>query len=198
MLKIGVDLDGVVVDFIGGAAAHYERWFGVALDPKKVNGSYAGIYDVSHFPSRAEFWAWADRVPNFWVDLPAIPGALGALYELEREYGHQFTIITARPESARAGTAEWVRSNWPSAQMLPTIHHVPAGSKGTIGEVQVYIDDSPEELESLRDKPCVLCFDQPWNKDFKGGDRVHRVADWSAVRKFLHLLEHPEAAEVEQ
>lgn len=190
-MKIGLDIDGVLTDFDGGWVDQYERWFGVTVDREKL-GSWSAWKNFTHFADESEFWAWIDVVPNFWRDLAPVPGALGGVYKLSRLFGHEICFISNRKPHNREQTLEWFRRNLPIANVLPDLHLVPARSKGNV-DVQVYVEDSPRELEALAAiKPCVIVFDQPWNRDVKSGHNVHRVRGWDELCQFVWYLEHPE------
>lgn len=187
---LGIDIDGVLADFQSHWANLYDEWFGVKVDRKKLTG-WEAWKDVTHFTTEAELWTWVNHVPQFWESMPTIPGAMGALYQFSAQDGHRPQLITSRHPMTRSNTIEWVKRNLPNTNVLPELHFVASELKGTI-DVQVYIDDSPKVIEALREKPCVLLFDQPWNRDVETGGSVHRVRGWREVRDFLRRLENPE------
>lgn len=192
-LTIGLDLDGVTVDFQGGWARAYEQWFGKKIPAAKL-ASWNSFLDATHFETAPEFWRWIDAIPNFWVDLDPIPGALGGVFRLEREFGHRISVITSRHEKVRDQTSAWIRRYWPVTKTLPTAHHTGKSTKGMI-DVQVYIDDAPAVVEALSGKPCVVLFDRPWNAEVKLTRNLHRVKGWDELVRFIRLLEHPEVPE---
>lgn len=186
-LSLGFDLDGVCADFDRHWRDRYAVWFGRQVD-KKLNGQWDAFLKGTHFEEEHEFWDWTDAVPNFWADMPPIPGALGGLYTLERLYGHRVRFITSRHEKTRAQTMEWVRRNYPSGATLPPINHVHKSAKGTV-DVQVYVDDNPVVLETLKAKPVVVRFVRPWNETCEFGSPVD---GWDELVTFVAMLEHPE------
>lgn len=161
---VGLDIDNVLADFQGGWAARYEQ----AFDRKPtVLNTWDALVDGTHFNTAAEFWAWADSVPGFWRDLPPVKGATGGVYDL-LEAGHQLVLITNRHPETRLQTFDWVEKHWPLLRRgLPQINFVKHGEKGKI-PAQIYVDDSPNELTALKaEKPAVVRFKQPWNKDLE-------------------------------
>lgn len=182
--KIGVDLDGVSADFDRHWRNEYRVWFGVEIPVASEH--WDSFLDDTHFESEDEFWAWVRSVPAFWERMPVIPGAFGSLYELLRA-GNEITFITSRPEHARAGTESWLARHYPIGFPKPRVEFRLKHLKGGI-PVQVYLDDNPEVVESLREKPCVLIFDQPWNRDVKPSKSVHRVRGWGEVKRFIDCL----------
>lgn len=186
-LHLGIDIDGVLADFDGHFRKTYEHWFGVPHEAEP--GTWDILGKGTWFPDAPAAWAWIDRVPRFWQGVPTLPGALGAVYRLLYAEGHRISLLTTRSGAARIPTQEWLQANWPAANTLPAIQFVSSGLKGTV-DCQLYVEDSPTELESLRNKPCVLIFDQPWNRDVKEGQGLHRVKGWAGVEKFIWELTH--------
>lgn len=181
-MRIGVDIDGVLADFQGGWITRYFDWFGRSI-PQDQYGEWDAFLQA--FDTPEEFWAWTDAVPGFWANLEPITGALGGVYQLLRG-GHELVLITSRHPKVRAQTEAWVKANWPVGK-LPQLHHLPSAQKGTI-DCQIYIDDAPKVLEGLGNKPCVLIFDQPWNREVKGAKNLHRVRGWGEVVRFVETM----------
>lgn len=182
-MKIGVDLDGVVVDFDAGWVSAYNEWFGarVRLDWRKPGDP---VLNETHFETRAEFWAWADAVPTFWTAMPSIPGALGAIYDFKR-HGHDVCFITARHEKARLPTQTWLGVNglgWADLHMTRDKWLV---------DRHVYIDDNPDLIQGLLMRQlAAVRFKQPWNRDAPGV-----CADgWGEVRR---IVKHMATVELE-
>lgn len=186
-LKIGIDIDGVLADFTGHFNATYSDWFNA--EAPTGDGTFDGIWKGSHFENLVQAMAWVQAVPGFWRGIKPVRGAQGGLYRLSTEQGHDYKLISNRADATRLDTQAWLATVLPASNLTHTVHLVPSGLKGSI-DCQVYIEDSPKELESLRHKPCVLIFDQPWNKDVKADGGMHRVRGWNEVLEFLHNLEH--------
>ena len=183
-MKIAIELDGPVVDFHGGFAATYNKWFGANIETPQTAEFWAG----TRFESATDAYAWLEVVPFFWSSLEATPGAIGALWELGKE-GHQLSLTSTRPAWARAESAAWRMHTLAlsSRLRLPSVHVFSPSSK-TMLDSQVYIEGDSVEVRSLQDKPCVLVFDQPWNRDVKASKNVHRVRGWAEALKFIERL----------
>jgi 5'(3')-deoxyribonucleotidase len=191
-VRLGFDIDGCLADFNGRWRSEYERWFGVeppdGFLPFGAEGE-AYLQENTVFQEEGQFWSWTDAVPDFWSGMPTIPGAMGAVYQLERA-GHEIVLITSRHKKARPQTEQWVQRNWPTplvGRKLPRLEHVYKSQKGTI-DCQIYVDDNPEVLNALTHKPCVIVFDQPWNREVKSTDRVHRARGWGQVVSFVETV----------
>lgn len=171
-MKVGIDLDGVVFDWVGAVTREYENWFGFPLagqikewdDPLKL----------SHFESYTDLFDWCDRA-NVWGACAYVPGARGGIEHLLAE-GHQISFVTSR----HGGGADWAKM-WVDSQFGP--RNMRVGFYPNLGVAKytvpcsVYIEDSPAAIQELQGAgKDVLIFDQPWNAKVKG-DRVKSWID---------------------
>lgn len=183
-MRIGLDLDGVTVDFNGRWRSLYEQWFDREVDEERID-EWDSIVNATHFEEESHFWTWAESVPGFWEQAPAIPGALGGILEL-LQAGHTIEIITNRHERARFATTLWVSDHWPMYGQPPRLHML-RGDKAVI-DVQVYIEDNPRRIRELvkAGKPNVIVFDQPWNQEELPG--TIRARSWHDVVGYIEVL----------
>lgn len=177
---IGLDLDGVCVNFQGGWVAAYNQWF-----DKNINASDAKDWDslvtLTHFDSERAFFHWADVThPTFWADLPVVPGFQAGVTALSGA-GNRLLLITNRSTLAQAGTEAWLRRHWPLGIAIPQLHFA-AGSKAVV-PAQVYVDDSPTVISDLMGQSKqVIKFKRPWNRDAVS---TTTVSDWVELTKML-------------
>lgn len=167
-MKVGLDVDGVLADFQGGWVRTYNEWWGTQVDVAEAV-RWDSLVELTHFEEEQGFFAWLARVPNFWYGLGLIPGAAAGVMSL-LDAGDEVVLITSRPDSARSLTYDWVRNWWPHGpgglrRPMPDIHHT--RNKSLI-DCQVYVDDSPEVIGSLRQQGRpIIRFEQPWNRRIK-------------------------------
>lgn len=190
-LTIAVDLDGVVADFDAGWRHVYGQWFAKRTRPQRGDSiapspelpppsvQWDDVLTNTQFDTMAEFWAWVDDVPYFWQTMPLIPGALGSIRRL-RKAGHRLMFVTARHDKAYKGTTEWLLYHGLGSHSL----HM-TGEKFKLQEPQVFIDDSPHQLEQLTSngRPAIR-FDQPWNSGCPG----IRANDWTEVERIIGTM----------
>lgn len=190
-MRIAMDIDGVTADLVGG----FERLYQEAFD--KPMYSHDGSWDLhagTVFENERTLFSYLDRVPNFWRDVPLVPGAAGGCYQLV-ENGHTVTFVTNRSsEQQRLQTREWLDAWWPERKNTPTVEFVP-DYKGRL-DFQAYVEDNPTRIDELVNgwknddvewgrKPFVVVFDQPWNRDVPDAENLWRAKGWSELMELL-------------
>ena len=184
MLRLGIDLDGVVADFNTGWMTRYNAEYGTNLMPDQVT-DWGAMIPLTHFASTDEFWRWARNGdgPGLFRYLPVLPGASSALRRLSKH--HQIVIITTKPRWANAETFSWIGDN-----AIPTREVHIIGRKWLV-DCDIYLDDGPHNLEGLigHHPNRVVCrFIQPWNHPISG---VVDIDGWSS---FEDLVDHHSAS----
>ncbi len=180
-MRLGIDLDGVVVDFNGGWITRYNAEFGadIALDAVK---SWGGMQELTHFADMAEFWRWAkgDGTGSLFRHLDTYPGAVSSLRKLVRA-GHEIVIITTKRQWAIHDTYAWLAEH-----RIPT-REVHITSRKWLVDCDVYLEDAPHNLRRIHhERPeAVVCrFVRPWNEPIPG---VHDVGDWDEFERLMEL-----------
>lgn len=174
-LTIGVDLDGVTLDFNERYTSLYEAEFGTPV--RRADEWDSLTAPSTHFITDDEFFDWFEGVGG-WFDVPPVPGAYSGIEQLLTN-GHRVYFVTSRKLSAAAGTADWLRrSPFPK---IPLALNIP-GSQKSMFPADVNIDDSPHVIENLRKRGRrVIVFDRPWNSEVSSTQLVSRAFDWSQV-----------------
>ena len=181
LLRLGIDMDGVVADFNAGWIERYNRDYGAALHPDHVVG-WDELHRLTGFDAMEDFWAWAQGDGrSVFRDLPPMPGALDALRTLAAR--HRIVIITARFDWAIGDTLAWLSEHGVLAREVhfqAAKHRIPC---------DVYLDDSPYQIEALareRADRTVCRQVTPWNRPLEGVVDVH---DWGEFLEVVARLE---------
>jgi len=112
-LRLGIDLDGVVADFVAGWISRYNQEFEADLTPASVQ-TWDGLHTLTHFRDKDEFWKWASDHGGGSVfrHLETYEGATDALHELAMQ-GHEIVILTLKPDWAVHDTFAWIADPGP-------------------------------------------------------------------------------------
>ncbi len=146
----GVDLDGVVADFIQGLKPIAADWLGVSEHELTDDVSYGfKEWKLGGVRGYNDLHRYAVKERRLFETLPPIPGAAAALRRLSRS-GVRIRIITHRlyiewfHRQAVAQTVEWLERHgvpyWDLCFM----------AKKSSVEADVYVEDSPVNIASLR------------------------------------------------
>jgi len=181
--RLGIDLDGVVVDFSGGWVSRYNAEFGTNIAVGDVV-TWGAPRELTHFRSMSRFWSWArtcgDGRSLFHV-LEPYPGALAGLDSLVAA-GHDVVIVTTKPNFAIRDTHEWlVRHEIPAVE----VHIV--DDKAAV-DCDLYVDDAMRNLQSYRDRrpdAVVVRWVQPWNSAVVG---ALDATNWDEIKKIADML----------
>jgi 5'(3')-deoxyribonucleotidase len=183
MVRLGIDLDGVVADFTKGWIDFYNRDFGTELTPDQIV-TWNGMTEITHFEKMSEFWRWSSDLDGrslFW-HLEPFPGAIEALHRLHED-GHEIVILTMKPSFAKEDTHEWIAS-----QGIPTTEVHILDDKWRI-DCDAYLDDAPRVLRDLaanRPDRLVCRYVRPWNRPLAG---AVDVANFDEFRDLLRPVE---------
>ena len=178
-MKVFLDLDGVIVDFMGGLL---ERFPCPHLQFKK--GSYDTIKQIAAYHGIQERDIWFHLDPNFWIDLKFTNEAKELITFLEEEFGISNICLCSSPANERGahGKMLWIKENLPEYWRLR--HYMFTSVKYfCASEDSLLIDDSDEQIYDfeLYDGKAILV-PRFWNKGHAfEGDVVEYVKSKSKL-----------------
>lgn len=179
-MRIGTDLDGVVVDWVGSVLRE------LGLPPDAGVTEWDSIFDVTGMKP-SELFAFCKRAGVFLKADP-VEGAIAGLEALFAA-GHDVQFVTSRPEWATAETHEWLDAHLAGADVddLEERTHIIQGTNKSVVKCDVYLDDSPHVLKDMRKRrQCIVRYERPWNKNCKSWR--YSVADWPAFVSLIGSL----------
>ena len=187
-MKIGIDIDDVIVDFCFPFAKFHNEKYGTKWSKENLNtyrledltgDTWDEMQDkMDLFVEEADFF-------NKKVD-PVIVESIKTLAKK-----HEIYIITGRPDHYRDGTIKWAQENLNGLYkeiffVYGKVEKVDKWQFCVNHGIEVIIEDLPEFAVKCNEAGItVLLFDHPWNQTVKGKNII-RVKNWSEIIKSLN------------
>ncbi len=196
-LRIGIDVDGVLADYMTGVAA-VGRGMGLAIEGASTGPTKYGLVEPGWFPdSDSASAAMKQLRANGGLRALALldTGAAEAVRRL-RSAGHEVLIVTARHSGGRyvqdrdqrritRETIDWLTEH----RILPD--DVKFERRKSLAECEIYLDDAPHIVEEIRDDGRrAVVYDQPYNRHLPG-DRVSSLAEFTDLVLSSTCAVHP-------
>lgn len=172
-LHIAVDLDDVVLDFMGGLQEAIKTEYGISV-PNFTKWEIADVLDPI---LGKRWWDWMRERDWLWSQFPALEGSIGGLVLL-RGRGHYLEIVTSKPEWAEYAVWKWL-GKW-----RPPVHRVTIVDLETpkidVTDADVLIDDKVENVNQFdKDGRLGILFSRTHNRTRDDvGDSVVRAEGW--------------------
>lgn len=182
-MRIGIDLDDVLVDFISEYIKISNMLWGVpALDAQPID------WEWSNFPVAKEqhgkIWEKIKNTRNFWLNLERAKGVSSQSMRALAKH-HDLLFITARVPSkgfsVQQQSAAWLSMNL--GLKYPTV--IEESNKGPLAaalRLDYFIDDRPKNcLEILGAVPTCLVYlkGSSHNASYKAPKSITRVKDFN-------------------
>lgn len=186
---LGVDLDGVCVDFYGAMREIAAEWLGVEIESLTPDVSY-GLPEWELGPMRGytPLHRFAVTQRRLFADAPPIAGAPAALRRLDANDEIRIRIITNRlfiPHFHKEAATQTI--DWLDYHGIPYWDLCLLPDKAAVG-ADLYIDDTPDNIQALRAKGFdAICFANSTNKDVS----PPRARGWEELEEMI--LERLEA-----
>lgn len=187
---IGIDIDGVIGDSDKIFRKYIKKFFGFELKRKDVKSFF--YEKVLGIPQKkmSEFWKYFTENRK-WLEIPLLTGAKTAIDYLKEKY--QLVIITARPESVRELTLEWLKEKNIPYDRIFFIQEKKGEKKlqkifSNGITLKCVIDDRLDvAMDFIKANIRVLLFDYPWNQTKKkmSKDLLIRVKGWQEALSYL-------------
>lgn len=202
-MHIAVDMDDVLVDFVGMVCDVVSRDFGV--EPPITKDDITD-WDFGQFLDQhigQDWWSWLETKAYLWgTKAKPIPGAIGAMEKLRRA-GHRLEVVTSKPEWGERYVFTWLD------RYCPVVHGVTivplGGDKTTWTEATLLIDDRPKNVDewvASRGGRTAILFPAAHNYKYTPAlhdrtGRVFRAKDWGSVLRWVERWEKMDAEPAE-
>lgn len=190
-MNIGIDIDGVLTNYRQFALEYGQKYCkendkGKLIDPKAYYST-----DMFNWDEETDMDFWMKNIFLYATENLAIQGASKNIKKLKAD-GHTIFIITARmfasPESSckeelrekmKKTVKEWLDKNEIVYDYI--IFSAEDKSKHIIeNNIDVMIEDSPNNLKNLSKLTKMICVDWPYNKEIKD-DNIYRCYNWNEI-----------------
>ena len=177
-LKISVDIDDVLADFMGAATR--------ILGPSAAPGTHSL---KTMYPGReAEVQALTEDA-DLYRSLSVIPSAPEALREIVSRFGCELVYVSARPIDLSVVTAAWLARNGFHPGFVFCVGRTHSSKAERIRKLgtHIAIDDYPPALDeiTLLTEAKAVVFSRPWNLEYKD---LPRIEAWDGAIDVLGPL----------
>lgn len=177
-LEIAVDLDDVVLDFVGGLRIALKKEYGVDIPEESITDF--NLRPVLDPIIGRSWWDWMAERTWLWSNFPAVDGAIGTLDKLRRD-GHYLELLTSKPKWAEHNVYQWLGKWRPPFQRVTIVGKDDV--KADFTDADLLIDDKMENVNGFSDDGRkALLFSRPHNRKEKNLRRgITRVEDWPEI-----------------
>ena len=182
-LKIGIDIDGVIVDLVGIMLPLLSK-----ARKQSVCHSDICCFDIGkalHIEKQMED-IWAQVYSNNMLRAaPPVKGAIEGLSELST---HTIWLVTQRPRATQKDTEWWLCQHEIKYDNLEFVCGV---TKHSVGEdFNLFLEDNLEQACKIAEAGInSILLDQPWNQSITLPQKCVRLHDWDAIIVYINRLE---------
>lgn len=187
---IGVDLDDVLGDFVGGLCQYHNRQYDTSLTKDDFNSfRFWGVWGGTKEQDSRKLCDFYDA-PEF-KNLEPIEGAQKAIDYLAKE--NELRVVTSRPLFIEDKTKKWLDKNFPGkfSEIYFASNDYIEGSKKTKEKLEycldhnidILVEDALEHMEKYcqNKKTKILLYNSPWNQNKQLPENVERVESWEEI-----------------
>lgn len=192
---IGVDCDGVLLDYNRGYGAMWEQYFGVTLSENEPLAYHAThFWGLEALAKDHGFWDHFDQ--HGWSNMPAMPGAVEACQRLAAA-GHTLVCITSMPaHRAEMRLANLKALDFPIEQVIATGSHADRTANPKREAIEIlkpdwFVDDELLKLKDLGRVRCVLIDPGHPDSPNEGQDNSFLEVSVSSLSAFADFLLGP-------
>jgi len=191
-MKIGIDIDEVVVEFVKGYIKILEK-NGISAEYNKTHSyNFWDCYPIT----REEAINFANELydSEHFENMVLIEGAFGAINFLEKN--NEIFFITSRPLSIKQKTLDFVKKHFPNSKIeivfSGDFHKINGKTKAEICKelgISVLIEDNKDyALDCAKKGTKVFLMSKPWNKNYESHENLIKVTSWDEILEQFKLI----------
>jgi len=177
-LRIGIDIDGVIVDTINYVASELSKYLNRKVTPDEVAHKLERIENIAGI--------FAENGERLLCSLDPLEDAVDSINKLAEE--HDVYIISARFHVHYDITVEWIKKHGIKAEEV--IFTEGKGKLAVCREkgIDVFIEDSVKNALELADNGIkVILFSAEYNSSVKREDII-RCDNWKCILKAIDMI----------
>ena len=192
--RVGLDMDDVLMNFVGAFCDWHNKQFGTSLIREDVTSFQLEV--LSH--DRQEIIECIRRFYGSPEHKAALPHSKAVEVVQKLQTSMEVFVVTSRPETAAPETYSWLKKHFPglvnrvyfTRESLYTEQKISKSEVCRQLALDIFVDDAPQYIEDVsRTVPKPLLFDSPWNRDFTpNACNIQRVYGWDEVLHHINLL----------
>jgi|TARA_Y100000310_G_C20652942_1_gene800463 hypothetical protein len=186
-MKIGIDIDDVLFEFITNLMVFYNGKHGTNFKKEDVFSFNLGkVWKKERKEVNEEVLDFFKS--NSFSELRPIIGSQESISLLSKK--NKLAIVTSRPEITKEQTSSWLEKFYPGSfsKIHFTNHFLEIGQKKSKADIclengyDVLIEDNKDyALECAEKGIKVFLFNRPWNKDFTTHENITPVDSWEEI-----------------
>ena len=173
---IGVDVDGVLRDFVGSLIRVYKRIYPDHEVKEITDFSLNPFFPIGKGINK---FAFVDHAEEIYSKASAYPGAIesmNTLVESNRERGFRTAIVTSQPtRQMQRLTLHWLHDHGVDYDAIYFTH------KKSEVNLFILVDDSVDNLEDAGKAGIIpVCIDRSWNRLYPAKFRFESIEGFAA------------------
>jgi uncharacterized HAD superfamily protein len=186
-LKIGIDIDEVLVEFVRPYLEFHNQKFGKSLKLEEVKKFH--FWEDLGF-SLEEIQPLFEEFNKSFIlleDMPFFENAKESVLKLSEN--NEIFFITSRPEKIRQGTENFLKMHFANFKFINSGDTYGGVKKNKAdickeNKLDLMIEDSSKiALECAQNRIKVFLMDKPWNQDLNINENILRVKNWKEIMK---------------
>lgn len=179
--KIGIDVDGVLRDFVGAVTKKYKEATGHSIPHSELKWRFMYDYSVEGSSLAHKVWGTGEWLDDVFVQAKALKNARKGYNLFVNDPDFDVYVVSAQSKGTEHLTDTWLKDN----KMCTHKRTIYTFDKAEV-PCKVLIDDKIENLEEyIARGRTAICIRQPWNleKEFK-----HTATDMVEAYNILKSL----------
>jgi 5'(3')-deoxyribonucleotidase len=193
MAVIGIDMDGVVADFVGASIIKAKELWNIDISYEEFTRPRTGkliAEKVFSHPTQKQIEEVYHSIATegTFENLPLLSGAYDAVKELNKDNAILFVTKALEWEFCPGEKKEWLGQNFPDINYKLVV--VDMMETKSYLNLDFMIEDDPRTILALK-YPVGIVVEQPWNKSFlQNNPEYFRVKSISEAPQLIHHIKN--------